>query len=74
MAMTPRELIDLLQALVRENRIDPDEELSVALDVGELAVVAEIDFADEQNQLLVCTVWCTTESQFSLCESEGAEE
>lgn len=70
MAMTSRELIDLLTAMIRERRIDPDEELSVALDVGDEAIVADIDFLDEQNQLLACSVWCTSESTFSLCETD----
>lgn len=70
MAMTVKDLIDLLSAAVRERHIDPDEELSIALDVGDEGIVADIDFLDTQNQFLVCSVWCTSESTFSLCETE----
>lgn len=71
--MTAQELIDLLSALVREQRLDPNEELSMALDVGDDAIVADIDFIDEKNQLICCSVWCTSESTFALCENEQEE-
>lgn len=45
-------------------RIDcPAEE-----DVGELAILAEIDFVDGKNSMLACSVWGTDETEFSLVE------
>lgn len=60
--MTPREMIDTLSAAVAAGQLDPDEDLSIAIDVGEQAILGEIDFLDAANQALVCTCWGTAET------------
>lgn len=54
--------MELLQASIETGLIDADEDLSVGLDYGDEAIMAEIDFLDHGNQALVCSVWATADT------------